>query len=118
MIIAIGSDGNSLQNLVSKRFGHASYYLVYNSDSKHLNIIENIDDDHSHKLLSDLIDLEVQYFIVGNVGPHAFNIISTENTKVYLARNMSVKSAIDLLLKGELKELTEPTVKKNIDHNH
>ena len=31
---------------------------------------------------------------------------------------MSVQDAIDKFLNNELKQLTEPTVKHSIDHNH
>lgn len=117
MLIAIGSDGNELTSTVAKRFGHAAHYLLYNTDTKKLEAVKNIDEDHSHSVLYKLIEKGVNAFIVGNIGPHAFEIVSSNNTKVFLARKMSGEEAITSYTNGSLEELTEPTVKKSIGHH-
>jgi len=117
MIIVIGSDGSKLDDQVSKRFGHATFYLIYDTEKNHLEAVQNNDEDHSHKQLTELLIKGAQAFIVGNIGPHAFEILKEGNAKVYLARKTSGKDAVEKLLKGELKELTEPTVKQSINHS-
>lgn len=119
MITVIGADGNNLQSNVTKRFGHAAYYLVYNSDSKSVEAIENIDHDHSHSMLYDFLNKDTEAFIVGNVGPHAFEILNSGNAKIFLARKMTAEQALKALGKNELEELSEPTVMKSISqHTH
>ena len=118
MFLLIGADDNKLESSVAKRFGHAGYYLMYNTETNSFETYENIDVDHNHQSIREFLDKGVEAFIVGNVGPHAFGIINTPKSKVYLARKMSVKEAVEKFFKGELKQLDEPTVNKSIGHVH
>lgn len=118
MLLLIGSDGNKLESSVAKRFGHADYFILYNTESKSFEAFENIDEGHNHENLQQFLEKGVEAFIVGNIGPHAFEVINTPKSKVYLAKKMSVQEAIEKFLKGELQQLTEPTAKKSIGHKH
>ena len=116
MLILLGSDGNNLESSIAKRFGHANYYILFNSESQSFNALENNDEEHNHDNLRSFLDKGVEIFIVGNIGPYAFEIINTPKSKVYLARKMLVKEAIEKFTKGELLQLSEPTVKRSIEH--
>jgi len=119
MLVIIGSDGNNLESPIAKRFGHANYFILYNTETKSFEAFENRKEEHNHKNLEDFLEKKVEVFIVGNIGPHAFEIIHTPKSKVYLARKMSVLQAVEKYLNGELEHLDEPTVKKSIAHgNH
>jgi predicted Fe-Mo cluster-binding NifX family protein len=118
MLILLGSDGNNLESPIAKRFGHANSYILFNSESQSFNVFENNDEGHNHDNLRNFLDKGVDVFIVGNIGPFAFDIINTPATKVYLARKMMVKEAIEKFIKGELLQLSEPTVKTSIEHGH
>ena len=118
MLILIGSDGNNLESAIAKRLGHANYYILFNSESQSFNAFENNDEGHNHDNLHSFLDKGVEAFIVGNIGPYAFEIINTKVSKVYLARKMLVREAINKLIKGELLQLSEPTVKKSMEHKH
>jgi predicted Fe-Mo cluster-binding NifX family protein len=118
MFIMIGSDGIDLESSVAKRFGHASYYILYNTVTKNFTVEENSQEEHNHDNLYYYLDKGVEAFIVGNIGPHAFQIINTPDSKVYLARKMSVLESIEKFLAGELEHLSEPTVRKSIGHDH
>ncbi|MHB8871542.1 MAG: NifB/NifX family molybdenum-iron cluster-binding protein [Candidatus Doudnabacteria bacterium] len=117
MKIIIGSDGNNLESPTAKRFGHAKYFILYSTETKIFEAFENIEKEHNHKNLVDYLDKGVEAFIVGNIGPHAFEIINTPKSKVYLARKMFVREAVEKFINGELKQLNEPTAKKSIGHN-
>ncbi|GAB4140621.1 MAG: hypothetical protein Fur0015_10770 [Ignavibacteriales bacterium] len=116
MLILIGSDGNKLESTIAKRFGHADYFILYDTVTKSFEAFENIDEGHNHENLQQFLEKGVESFIVGNIGPHAFEVINASKSKVYLARKMSVQEAIDNFLKGELKQLTEPIAKHSIGH--
>ena len=118
MLILIGSDGNKLESPIAKRFGHADYFILYNTETKSFEAIENVDEGHNHENLQQFLDKGVEAFIVGNIGPHAFELVNTPKSKVYLARKMSVQEAVEKFFKGELKKLTEPTAKHSIGHAH
>lgn len=118
MLILIGSDGNSLESQIAKRFGHANYFILFNTEKKSFEAFENIDEGHNHNNLRIFLDKGVEAFIVGNIGPHAFEIMNTPKSKIYLARKMLVREAIEKYLKGELRQLSEPTVKRSLEHGH
>ena len=118
MLILIGSDGNNLESTIAKRFGHANYYILFNSESQSFNVFENNDEGHNHENLRNFLNKGVEAFIVGNIGPYAFEIINTNVSKVYLARKMIVREAIKKVIKGELLQLSEPTVKRSMEHKH
>jgi predicted Fe-Mo cluster-binding NifX family protein len=118
MLILIGSDGKSIDSLVSKRFGHAPYFLLYNTESKDFEVYENVEaEHHNHDNLITFLNKNVQAFIVGNIGPHAFEVINKPNIKIYYANKLTVKQAIEKLESNSLKILTEPTAKKSINHH-
>ena len=118
MKILIGSDDKTIDSVVSKRFGHAPYFLVYDNIENLLIVFENRNEDDDHANLQKFIDDGVTVFIVGNIGPHAFEKINNPKTKIFLARSISVKEALNMLEKKELTLVTEPTAKKSIGHHH
>lgn len=124
MLIVIGSDGKTLGSQVSKRFGRANYYISYDTDSELFEALENSNQHESeleagdeHDNLRHFLDEGVKVFIVGNIGPHAFQIVKTPETAIYLARKMTAFEAIEKFLRSALTELSEPTAKKSIAHN-
>lgn len=74
--------------------------------------------NHKHENLKLFVDKGIEAVIVGNIGPHAFDFLKSFNRKIYLARNTTIEVAIQKFINNELKELSEPTVKKSIGHNH
>ncbi len=118
MLILLGSDGNNLESPIAKRFGHANYFILFDTEKKSFEAIKNIDEGHNHDNLRVFLDKGVEAFIVGNIGPHAFEIMSTPKSKIYLGRKILVREAIENFIKGELLQLSEPTVKKSIEHGH
>lgn len=114
MLLLLGSDGNNFENPVVKRFGHVNYFIMFNTETETFEAFKNIDEGHNHDNLKDFLNKGVEAFIVGNIGPHAFEIINTPKSNIYLARKISVREAIDKFQQGELKMLTEPTAKKSI----
>jgi len=118
MLILLGSDGRNLESPIAKRFGHANYYIIFNTETETFNANANNDEGHNHNNLRVFLNKGIEAFIVGNIGPFAFDIINTPKTKVYLARKMMVKEAIENILKGDLIQLSEPTSKISIEHGH
>ncbi len=121
MLIVIGSDGKTLGSQVSRRFGRASYYIAYDTESELFDVLENnnqheaeLESEDEHANLRHFLDEGVKTFIVGNIGPIAFKTVKTSATKVFLARKMTVDESIRKLLNNQLTELTKPTAKKSI----
>jgi len=115
MKILLSTDGKTLESKIAKRFGHANYYLIYDHKSKEIEARINHGHDDNHSSLIDLANEGVENFIVGNIGPNAFKVLNDKNTKVYLARKIIAKEALNKFLNNELEELTTPTLKRSIE---
>ncbi len=114
MLILIASDDKNLNSKIAKRFGHANYYILFDSEKKSFKSIKNIEEGHNHDTFEEFINNGVKKFIVGNIGPNAFEVINKSNTEIYLAIKMTVQEAINKLINKELERLWEPTVKSSI----
>lgn len=124
MKVLIAANGPTLDSPVAKRFGHAPYYLVVDSATRELQVIENREqDDDTHAIIPHLAGQGAEVFVTGNIGPHAFQLIQSLQRQVALARRMPAGEALDKLQRGELELLNAPTVKHSQhdlrgDHAH
>jgi len=48
--------------------------------------------------------------ITGNVGPNAFKVLSTAGIRIVTGASGTVKEAVERYKRGELKEISRPTV--------
>jgi len=53
-------------------------------------------------------------FLFGNIGPHAFEILTNGKARTYLTRKMTDEEALEKLNKNVLELLTEPIAKRSI----
>ncbi|MCD6180723.1 MAG: NifB/NifX family molybdenum-iron cluster-binding protein [Bacteroidales bacterium] len=114
MKILLATDGDNLESKIAKRFGEAPYYLIYNSDTKETEARVNPGHDDNHSGLKDLVNEGVLYFIIGNTGPNAFNILNDMKAEVYLGRGLKSKDALEAFLNNKLEKLAKATLKKPI----
>lgn len=112
MKIAISAEADSMDSQVDPRFGRCEYFIIAEVEEKKVK---------SHKAIKNtgvqsargagitaaqLVANEgVGAVITGNIGPNAFNVLSQTGIKTYTGVvGVTVKSAIEKYLKGELKE--------------
>lgn len=90
MMICLGTDGNTLDSTITKRFGHASYYILYNTNDNSFNAVRNEvleheeqeDEDHDHDILSYFLQQGIKNYIVGNIGPFAFERLKSGGARI------------------------------------
>lgn len=109
------TDNKTMDSKIAKRFGHAKYYLILNTESNELEIRENHGHSNDHGELIKLMNEEIRHFVVGNIGPNAYEILKKGNSIIYLARKLTAKDALNLLNSNSLEVLNEPTLKKSIE---
>ncbi|VAX17137.1 hypothetical protein MNBD_IGNAVI01-676 [hydrothermal vent metagenome] len=114
MKILFTTDGDNLESKISKRFGEANYYLIYDTDSRSVDVRENTGHDDDHSSLIELTKEGVTHFVVGNAGPNAFRVLKENGAKLFLARKLTATEAFEKFIKNELEELFEPTLKRPI----
>jgi len=117
--VLIATDKKTLDGRVSKRFGHAAYYLIVNLDTMQVKVIDNRNqsEDHDHTIIEQAANAGVKIFITGNIGPEAYKMIDSRNLQVAVARKMTGMEALEKLQRRELKILDSPTLRHSI-HEH
>ena len=111
MKILVATKGPSLDSPVAKHFGQAPYFLIYDTKRDKVKVIEKPAGGNQHAIIPQADADGVRVFITGNIGPHAYKLISSLNLQVALARNMSAQRAIKKWKNGELKILDGPIVR-------
>ncbi len=117
MKILFVTDEPTLESKIAKRFGHAKYYLIYDLEKNTFEAMENPGHGEKHEVLYDLAEKGVKTFIVGNIGPGAYETAQEIGAEIYLARLMKAKDALEKFKNGELEKLEKPTLKRSIEHH-
>lgn len=73
--------------------------------------------DEGHSKLIDLTHEGVSDFVVGNIGPRAFEVLNKMNCKIYLARDNKAGDALKKLKNNVLIQLFKPTLKNSIERH-
>ena len=114
MKIAISSSGQALDSQVDQRFGRAEYFIVVETESMELEVIDNDNNAGSGgagigtaKLL---VDADVQAVLTGNCGPNAQKTLSAAGIKLYTGVSGTISDAIESFKAGKLSETLEPNV--------
>jgi predicted Fe-Mo cluster-binding NifX family protein len=118
MKVLIAATGPTLDSSVAQWFGHAPYYLLVDSTTMQVQVIDNSEhNDETHTIIPHMASQWAEVFITENIGPHAFQLARSLNRQVALARQISVGEALARLQRGELEILSAPTVKHSL-HDH
>ncbi|MDK2893661.1 MAG: hypothetical protein PWQ21_463 [Thermotoga sp.] len=107
--VAIPSVGKDLSSMVSDRFARAEYFIIYDTESGNVEVVENtIADAHGTgpKVVQSLVSKGAEYLIASNVGRNAFETLKAAGVKVYRFEGGTVQEAIDAFSEGRLEELT------------
>jgi len=112
----IASEGNSLESGVSGHFGRAPYFLVYDDETKQLEVKTNDDTVDPHMVIHDNAKAGVKKLICGGIGPHAFQVTEKFNVEVSIISGIPVREAIKLAGEGKLPVTKEPTAHHHHEH--
>lgn len=111
MKIAISSTGKAMDSLLDLRFGRCAYFVIYNTESKKADVIQNNGQlsggGAGIAAAQQIINEDIDLIITGNLGPNAFELINKAGIKVYRGESISIGDALDKYKNGELIELEE-----------
>jgi len=100
------------KGLDSKVFGHfgsAPVFVVYNTETKAIDKIDNQDLGHIHGMCNPLKALDgnkVDVVIVGGIGAGAIKKLNEMGTKIYKSFEVTIKENLELFENNALSELT------------
>ena len=113
MKICITSTGDNLDSAVDPRFGRCSYFLIIDPESLEFKALANPNVSATGGAgiqSAQLVANEgAQAVVTGNVGPNAFQTLSSLGLKVYAGVSGTVKEVIQKYKEGRFKEMSGPT---------
>lgn len=106
--IAFTSTGNSSDSPLDPRFGRATGFLVYDTDT---NVFESFSNAQNLNAVQgagiqaaqNLASLGVAALVTGHCGPKAFQVLSRAGIKVYNTGLATVSEALKAFHNGELR---------------
>jgi len=117
MLICVTAKGEDLGAEVDPRFGRCSYFIIVDTETLEFKAIENpnaVASGGAGIQSGQLIAGEkVEAVVTGNVGPNAYQTLSSLGVKIYVGASGSVKNAVEAFKQGQLKEAQDSTVPKD-----
>ena len=115
MKIVISAQGKELESPVDPRFGRASYFIFYDTDSSDFEIVDNQQNVMANQgagvqAAQNVAKLNPDLVISGNYGPKAFQILAAAGIKTALWSDGKVSKAIELALDDQLDIATNANV--------
>lgn len=111
MRIAIPVDDKSLSSNVCISFGRTPYFLIYDTDSKKVEFLDNCaaasQGGAGIKASQALVDQKTNVIITPRCGENAANVLNGADIKVYKSVFGSAQKNIDEYSNGNLSVLTE-----------
>ena len=109
MKIAVTSQGNKLDDPVDPRFGRAMRFLVFDTETSDLQVVDNTSNLNTAQgagiqAAETLSRLGVQAVITGHCGPKAFRVLTAAGIKVYTTDAPTVAAALEQYRAGQLTE--------------
>ncbi len=108
MKLVISSQKDDLESMVDPRFGRASYFILYDTDSGEHEVIDNRRNASAGQgagvvTAQTVLKLGPDLIISGNLGPKAYQVLSSAGVKISLWSSGSVSEAIELAKSNQLK---------------
>jgi len=114
MRIAVTSMGDDLEAQVDPRFGRAQSLLIVDTDTMEFEAVANPNvaagGGAGVQTAQMVAAKQVEAVVTGNAGPNAYQTLSAAGVKVYTGATGSVRQAIEAFVRGELQEVSGPSV--------
>ena len=114
MKICVSASSNSLDANVDSRFGRCPYFVIIDSETMEFDLVPNDSTNAAHgagiQAAQTVVNKGVKVVITGNVGPNAFQVLSTTGIKVLTGVSGTIKEAVEKYKNGKLQETANPTV--------
>ncbi len=113
MKVAVTSSGKSLDEAIDPRFGRCAFFLIFELPDRTPRVIPNQSGTAMHGAgiaTAQMVCQEgIQTVITGNVGPNAFQVLSSAGVQVFTTGPTSVKDALEKFERKELMPLKTPS---------
>lgn len=114
MKICVTATGNTLDAPVDPRFGRAPYFVIVDSETMAFEAVPNMAagamSGAGIQAAQTIARKGVNVLITGNVGPNAFQALSSAGIRIVVGAYGTVREVIEKYNRGELRETGAPTV--------
>jgi predicted Fe-Mo cluster-binding NifX family protein len=111
MKIAIPVDDKSLESNASGSFGRTLYFLIYDTETKESEFIDNTAAESTGgsgvKAAQTIVDSKVDALLTPRCGQNAADVINSADIKIFKTIHASVKDNIAAYIEGKLPSLDE-----------
>jgi predicted Fe-Mo cluster-binding NifX family protein len=112
--VAVSSTGNGLDSQVDPRFGRCSTFIIVDTETMQAEAVPNSSIGAAHGAgigaAQAVAGAGVKAVLTGQVGPNAHMALSQAGVKVYTGAYGTVRQAVEAYKRGELREVSSPTV--------
>ena len=115
MNIAVTSCGKDLPAPLDSRFGRAAGFLIYDTDTKDVQVIDNAQNLNAAQGAGiqagqTVVNAGANALITGHCGPKAFRVLQAAGIKVYNCNAATVAEALQQYADGKLQPASEADV--------
>jgi predicted Fe-Mo cluster-binding NifX family protein len=115
MRIAVTAQEKSETAMVDSRFGRAACFMVHDTEKGSWHAHDNSQNLRAAQgagvqAAQQIVGLDVDTVITGNVGPKAWRVLSAAAIRVMLTEKTTVQDAFSALEEGKLKEAEDANV--------
>jgi predicted Fe-Mo cluster-binding NifX family protein len=97
-----------INSLVYNHFGSAPMFIVVDTDTDNVSLINNRDQHHAHGACNPIKALDrqsVDAIVVGGIGAGALSRLNQAGIKVYQAKDKTIKNNVEMFKSQSLPEL-------------
>ena len=105
MKIAIASQGKELSSSVDPRFGRASYILIFDTNTRQLEVLDNRESSEAVggagvKTAETIVEKNAEYIVSQNFGPKALQVFKAADVKAAVISSGTIEEAIEKIKNG------------------
>ena len=118
MKIVITTAKKDLSEDVELRFGRATGFLVYDTETEEVGFIDNTQQLNAAQgagiqAAQNVVNSGAEALISGHCGPKAMRVLNAKKVAVYISEKQSVESAIAKFKANELEKINEADVEEH-----
>jgi len=114
MKIAITASGDNLDSQMDPRFGRCQYFVIVDPDTMDFEAMQNESAMASGgagiQAAQSIVNVGINAVITGNVGPNAFEVLSSAGIETMTGASGTVRHALELYKSGSLQSAAGATV--------
>lgn len=97
--------GNRLESYVAKRFEHAAWYLIVDSETQAIEAIRHNTPQDRHTALLKAASAEVHCVVAGKFGESSLKLMRTHDMQIALVHGIIAKLAMEKIVTREIELL-------------